>query len=106
MCIRDSLGDVNAFPAVGNIVGGSHIGVGIGRECVGDQRVAKGTGWFMTKDLEIDEGAIKKVSADETQFSGWWKLFVRTIEIKERRNPRCQMNMMPKRYWHNMNELN
>ena len=35
------LGDVNAFPAVGNIVGGSHIGVGIGRECVGDQRVGR-----------------------------------------------------------------
>lgn len=66
----------------------------------------KGSGWFMSKDLEIDEDAIKKVSADETQFGGWWKLFVRTIEINERRNPRCQMNMMPKMYWHNMNELN
>ncbi len=34
-----------------------------------------------------------------------WKAFFRTIMIKERENPRCQMNMMPKRYWDYMPEM-
>lgn len=64
----------------------------------------KGSRWFISKDVEIGEGATSNVSADEVVFRDLWKLFVNTIEIKERRNPRCQMNMMPKMYWHNMYE--
>ena len=34
-----------------------------------------------------------------------WKLFFKTIEIEGRHNPRCQMTMMPKRYWGCMTEF-
>ena len=31
---------------------------------------------------------------------GWsWKDFYKTIGIKERKNDRCRMNFMPKKYW-------
>lgn len=35
------VGDVHAFPAVGNVVGRSDVRIGVGRECVGDQRVGR-----------------------------------------------------------------
>ena len=28
-----------------------------------------------------------------------WQTFYNTIGIKERKNSRCQMNFMPKKYW-------
>ena len=34
--------DIHAFPAVGDIVGRGRRGAGVGRECVGDQRVGRG----------------------------------------------------------------
>ena len=33
-----------------------------------------------------------------------WKKYFKTIAIKERKNKRCQLNFMPKRYWKNMIE--
>lgn len=42
---------------------------------------------------------------DERQFRALWQLFYNTIEIKERRNPRCRMSHMPKRYWNCMTEF-
>ncbi|NLG89528.1 MAG: DNA metabolism protein [Clostridiaceae bacterium] len=43
------------------------------------------------------------VSGD--QYSELWKTFFRTIAIKERKNPRTQMNFMPKKYWKYLTEL-
>ncbi len=43
--------------------------------------------------------------AEEAKFRALWKLFYDTIEIKERHNPRCRMNHMPKRFWHCMTEF-
>ncbi len=45
--------------------------------------------------------------ADETEenYRALWRLFYKTIAIKERENPRCRMNHMPKRYWENMTEM-
>lgn len=48
-------------------------------------------------DLEID-------TKDET-YEDLWKTFFKTIAIKERKNPRCQMNFVPKRYWNHMLEM-
>ena len=42
---------------------------------------------------------------EELKFRELWWLFYKTIEIKERRNPRCRMSHMPKRYWNCMTEF-
>jgi len=42
---------------------------------------------------------------EEKVFRELWTLFYQTIEIKERHNPRCRMNHMPKRYWRYMTEF-
>jgi hypothetical protein len=34
-----------------------------------------------------------------------WKNFYDTIAIKERFNPKCRMNFMPKRVWANLPEM-
>jgi len=43
--------------------------------------------------------------AEELRFRELWRMFYRTIEIKERHNPRCRMTHMPKRYWNCMTEF-
>ena len=42
-----------------------------------------------TKDLDIKSYEIEDL----------WKSFYNTIGIKERKNDRCRMNFMPKKYW-------
>lgn len=42
---------------------------------------------------------------EERKLSALWQLFYDAIEIKERRNPRCRMSHMPKRYWSCMTEF-
>ena len=44
---------------------------------------------------------------DETEatYRLLWKRFYDTIAIKERKNPRCRMTQMPKRYWNTMTEF-
>lgn len=44
-------------------------------------------------------------SGSEKNFSELWKTFYKTIGIKERKNDRCRMNFMPKRYWKYMLEM-
>lgn len=44
-------------------------------------------------------------SEEEIKFRELWRLFYKTIEIKERRNPRCRMSHMPKRFWSCMTEF-
>lgn len=38
-------------------------------------------------------------SDDEIKIEDLWKTFYKTIGIEERKNDRCRMNFMPKRYW-------
>ena len=40
----------------------------------------------------------------EDEFQTLWQTFYDTIAIEERRNPTCQRNFMPKRFWGNMCE--
>lgn len=42
---------------------------------------------------------------EELKFRRLWRLFYDTIEIKERRNARCRMCHMPKRFWNCMTEF-
>lgn len=41
----------------------------------------------------------------EIEMQNLWKLFYQTIGIKERKNERCRMNFMPKKYWKHMIEM-
>lgn len=54
-----------------------------------------------------DADAFEQPAPDENElkFRELWRMFYRTIEIKERRNPRCRMSHMPKRYWSCMTEF-
>lgn len=40
-----------------------------------------------------------KISRLELSYEEMWKTFYKTIGIKERKNDRCRMNFMPKKYW-------
>lgn len=46
------------------------------------------------------------ITENEKQFQSLWKTFFKTIAIKERTNPRCQMQFMPKKYWQDLIEMN
>ena len=41
----------------------------------------------------------------EKAYHALWKCFQHTIAIEERKNPKCQMNHMPKRFWAEMTEF-
>lgn len=38
-------------------------------------------------------------SNDEENFENLWQIFYKTIGIESRKNDRCRMNFMPKKYW-------
>lgn len=48
-----------------------------------------------------------KLNLDNTDniWEDLWKIFFKTIGIKERENKRCQMLFMPKKYWQNIIEM-
>jgi probable DNA metabolism protein len=45
------------------------------------------------------------VSNEEKYIEELWKNFYKTIGIKERKNDRCRMNFMPKKYWKYITEV-
>lgn len=62
---------------------------------------------YNTKEYRIiDSQTIKipAISEDEKKYQELWKLFFKTIAIQERKNPRCQMQYMPKKYWKDLIE--
>jgi probable DNA metabolism protein len=44
-------------------------------------------------------------TGSEDAYSVLWKAFFKTVAIQERKNPRVQMQFMPKKYWKNLIEL-
>lgn len=64
-----------------------------------------GEPWVLVDDVHMGEDEFRHISEAEAEFNRLWKTFFRHIEITERRNLRLQMNMMPKRYWSNMFEM-
>ncbi len=58
-----------------------------------------------TEIAENIDFELPPASASEIYYRELWKSFYRTIGIKERYNPRCRMNLMPKRFWSNMTEM-
>ncbi|HBT95830.1 MAG TPA: hypothetical protein DEB24_07020 [Coriobacteriia bacterium] len=57
--------------------------------------------WWMVDANEIQ---LPGNSQLEDDFRSLWQTFYDTIAIEERRNPACQRNFMPKRFWGNMCE--
>lgn len=47
---------------------------------------------------------VPPISFEEQKYQELWKLFFKTIAIKERSNPRCQMQFMQKKYWQDLIE--
>lgn len=63
---------------------------------------------YNTKTYTIEENVTLKVPAiseQEVLFQKLWKQYFKTIAIKERKNPRCQMQYMPKKYWKDLVEI-
>lgn len=54
-------------------------------------------------DFRIDPETM--LSAAEYNFKAWWQSFTEAIAIQERANPKLQIQMMPKRYWKYMPEM-
>lgn len=47
-----------------------------------------------------------ELNIDKTgEFEDLWRTFFKIIAIKERKNLKCQMNFMPKKYWSHMLEM-
>jgi len=55
--------------------------------------------------MNIENFNIPKGEEKELLYSQLWKNYYNNIAIKERYNPKCRRNMMPKRYWKNMLEV-
>lgn len=51
------------------------------------------------------EFELPPATAEEKRYRELWRGFYSAIAIKERYNPRCRMNFMPKRYWAHMTEM-
>lgn len=63
---------------------------------------------YFSRHSEIAENIdfeLPSANAEEEYYRELWKCFYHTIGIKERYNPRCRMNLMPKRFWSNMTEM-
>lgn len=60
-------------------------------------------GWHMVETAGL---TLPDITADELRFRRLWKGFYDAIAIRERFNPRCRRNHMPKKYWQNMTEHN
>lgn len=56
--------------------------------------------------IQVDGNSLNpSITESEKQFQSLWKTFHKTIAIKERTNPRCQMQFMPKKYWKDLIEM-
>ena len=48
----------------------------------------------------VEEDLYKfNLNYEEDEYEDLWKSFYKTVGIKERKNERCRMNFMPKKYW-------
>ena len=64
-----------------------------------------GVGWVMVLADSAEWQSRVEADTDEMVFERLWKTFHQSIAIKERYNPRCQMNMLPLRFRSYMTEF-
>ena len=60
------------------------------------------SGWYL---VSTEDMTVPALSADEVAYRRLWKTFYDTIAIKERINPNLRRQLMPKKYWKNMTEM-
>ena len=60
---------------------------------------------YQSAIMALDELVLPEPDEQERFFRDLWRHFYDAIEISERRNPRCRMSQMPKRYWQHMTEF-
>lgn len=65
--------------------------------------VYDGDKWYM---VNINELNLPGLHDEELLYRGLWTSFYDSIAIKERKNLKCQMSHMPKRFWRNLTEKN
>ena len=58
-----------------------------------------------TAVIKADNIELPSIETEEQNMQRLWKLFYDTIAIKERYNPKCRMNFMPKRTWEHLPEM-
>ncbi len=56
------------------------------------------------KIIDATQLKIPNISENEQKYQELWKSFFKTIAIRERKNPKCQMQYMPKKYWSDLIE--
>lgn len=54
--------------------------------------------WVLVWDEGVDLSISDRISEKEKEYANLWKSFCKTIAIKERTNPRCQLQHLPLRY--------
>lgn len=59
--------------------------------------------WIL-RDLKFEK--LESKAEEELFYENLWRIFHKTIAIKERSNKRLQMQHMPKKYWNNLTEMN
>ncbi len=60
------------------------------------------SGWYL---ISTEGMTVPALSADEVAYRRLWKTFYDTIAVKERINPNLRRQLMPKKYWKNMTEM-
>lgn len=60
---------------------------------------------YQSSVIPIESLELPAADAAEQTFRELWQLFYNTIAIESRYNPKCRMNLMPKRYWAYMTEF-
>lgn len=61
--------------------------------------------WYITSMIIEDSDKNLEVIDKEKETQNLWKEYFKRISIEERKNLRCQKNMMPSRYWLNLTEM-
>ena len=64
-----------------------------------------GGGWFLTEAEALSALEKESRSGTEKEFQKLWQAFCSSIAIEERRNPRCQQNLLPLRFRPYMTEF-
>lgn len=55
--------------------------------------------------ISAENMELNEPTEEEKHFRELWKLYYNTVEIEGRRNPKCRMTHMPKRYWNYLTEF-
>lgn len=65
----------------------------------------KYAGWMLADAKLLELRYIEGRSSEEENFQALWRTFCKSIAIEERRNPRCQQNLLPLRFRPSMTEF-